>query len=133
MYFLDTNTCIYYLNGQYPSILNKLKQMKTDQIMIPSIVKSELLYGVEKSQRKTENMKVLLSFLQAFTIADFDSNAAIQYSKIRVRLETAGTPIGPNDLIIASITRSQNGILVTNNTKEFSRVPDLHLENWIKQ
>jgi tRNA(fMet)-specific endonuclease VapC len=131
MNFLDTNTCIYYLNGKYPSILKHFQNNRPGQIMIPSIVKAELLYGVERSQRKIENRKTVQQFLDAFQIVNFDSEAAVQYSTIRTQLELAGTPIGPNDLLIASIVIANNGILVTNNTKEFSRVPSLHIENWI--
>ncbi|MEA3392807.1 MAG: type II toxin-antitoxin system VapC family toxin [Candidatus Marinimicrobia bacterium] len=131
MNFLDTNTCIYYLNGKYPSILEHFHNNSPGQIMIPSIVKAELLYGVEKSQRKIENRKTVQQFLDAFQIANFDSEAAVQYSTIRTQLENIGTSIGPNDLIIASIVKSQNGILITNNTKEFSRVEGLHLEDWV--
>jgi tRNA(fMet)-specific endonuclease VapC len=130
MYFLDTNTCIYFLNGKYPAINKKFKQIKTDQIMIPSIVKAELLYGVEKSKRKKVTLEVVERFLDVFNIADFDSAAAVQYSKIRTSLENSGLPIGPNDLMIASIAKAQNGILVTHNCKEFSRVKGLHLEDW---
>ncbi len=132
MNFLDANTCIYYLNGKYPSILEHFQNNSPGQIMIPSIVKAELLYGVEKSQRKIENRRTVQQFLDAFQIANFDSEAAVQYSTIRAQLELAGTPIGPNDLLIASIVIANNGILVTNNTKEFSRIPNLHLENWVK-
>ncbi len=131
MNFLDTNTCIYYLNGKYPSILEHFRNNSPGQIMIPSIVKAELLYGVEKSQRKIENRRTVQQFLDAFPIANFDSEAAVQYSTIRAQLEHKGTPIGPNDLIIASIVKAQKGILVTHNIKEFSRVEGLHLEDWV--
>lgn len=130
MYFLDTNTCIYFLNGTYLTILNKLKQINNDQIIIPSIVKAELLYGAEKSKRKTENLKILNRFLKTFATADFDSNAAKQYSEIRISLEKSGKPVGPNDLLIASIVKANNGILITHNTKEFSQIANLHLEDW---
>jgi tRNA(fMet)-specific endonuclease VapC len=131
MYFLDTNTCIYFLNGKYASISEHFRKTTPDQIQIPSIVKAELLFGIEKSQKKDENRDKVLQFLNAFKITDFDSGAAVQYSKIRSKLESAGIPTGPNDLLIASIVIANNGILVTNNTKEFSRVPNLHLENWV--
>jgi tRNA(fMet)-specific endonuclease VapC len=131
MYYLDTNTCIYYLKGQYPSILKHFIDIKSDQITIPSIVKAELLYGVEKSQRKIENHRTVQLFLNAFQIADFDSESAVQYSTIRAQLEQKGTPIGPNDLIIASLVKAKKGILVTHNLKEFSRVEGLHLEDWV--
>lgn len=131
MYFLDTNTCIYYLNGKYPSILNKFKQTNADQIAIPSIVKAELHYGAEKSQRKKINQAIVKKFLNPFQIADFNSDAAFEYARIRAELERSGLPIGPNDLMIASIVKAHNGILITHNTKEFSRIYGLHLEDWV--
>jgi len=132
MYILDTNTCIYFLNGKYSSISEHFRNTTSDQILIPSIVQAELLFGVEKSQKKDENKRVLDRFLNVFKTADFDSKAAVHYSKIRSNLESAGSPIGPKDLLIASIVIANNGILVTNNTKEFSRIPNLHLEDWTK-
>ena len=131
MYILDTNTCIYFLKGEYPSIREKFKQINNNQIIIPVVVEAELRYGAEKSQRRTENLKVVEAFLETFDRAYFDSNAAIEYSKIRAELEIAGTPIGSNDLFIASIAIANNAILVTHNTKEFSRVPGLHVEDWV--
>lgn len=131
MYILDTNTCIYYLKGEYLSIREKFKQINNNQIIIPVVVEAELRYDAEKSRRRTENLKVVEAFLETFDRADFNSNAAIEYSKIRTELEKAGTPIGPNDLFIASIAIANNAILVTHNTKEFSRVPGLHVEDWV--
>jgi tRNA(fMet)-specific endonuclease VapC len=128
---LDTNTCIYYLKGEYPSIREKFKQINNNQIIISAIVEAELLFGAEKSLYKKRNMEVLKNFLHPFSIANFDSLAAIKYSQIRSSLERAGTPIGSNDLFIASIAIANNAILVTHNTKEFSRVPGLHLEDWV--
>jgi tRNA(fMet)-specific endonuclease VapC len=130
MYFLDTNTCIYFLNGRYPGILRKFEKISANEIMIPSIVLAELLYGAEKSEKKESNQRNLERFSAAFKIAGFDSEAAVHYSEIRASLESSGIPIGPNDLLIAAIVRAQNGILVTHNTKEFSRVPGLHIEDW---
>lgn len=130
MYFLDTNTCIYYLNGRYSSILDKFKRTNADLIVIPAIVKAELYYGAEKSLKKKINLNILDSFLCPFQIADFNSDSAIEYARIRADLEKKGTPIGPNDLMIASIVKANNGILVTNNTAEFGRISGLHIENW---
>ena len=72
MYFLDTNTCIYFLNGKFPSISEHFRKTNPDQIQIPSIVKAELLFGVEKSQRKDENRNKVDQFLNVFNIANFD-------------------------------------------------------------
>lgn len=130
IYFLDTNTCIYFLKGTYPSLLEKFTTTRPKDIKIPSIVKAELLFGVEKSQRKKENLLLCDKFLEPFEVISFDSEAAVFYSTIRSELEMKGKIIGPNDLIIAATVCSRRGVLVTNNIKEFKRIPHLQCENW---
>ncbi len=129
-YFLDTNTCIYFLKGTYPSVLSALRSKRPDDIKIPSMVKAELLLGAEKSQRKKENLIACGKFMEPFEIISFDDEASVVYSKIRSTLEKKGNVIGPNDLIIASTVCSRKGTLVTNNLREFKRVPHLLCENW---
>jgi len=131
-YYLDTNMCIYFLKGTYPSVLEAFTSRTPGQIKIPSIVKAELLYGAEKSQRKKENMLLCRKFLEPFEIVSFDDAAAVSYGAIRSVLEKKGKSIGPNDLIIASTVLARKGILVTNNVREFRNVPHLHYENWVR-
>lgn len=130
-YYLDTNICIYYLKGTFPVLIEKLLLFKPDEIKIPSIVKAELLYGAEKSQKKSENIDNINQFLFPIEIVGFGDKEAVAYSIIRSGLEMQGMIIGPNDLIIASVVMANEGTLVTNNVKEFSRVKGLKLENWI--
>jgi len=130
-YFLDTNMCVYYLKGVYPIIISKLLSLKPIDVKIPSIVKAELLYGVEKSVQRDNNVQKIEAFLLPMEIIPFGNSAAIQYGRIRAALEKSGMVIGPNDLIIAATVLAENGILVTNNVKEFNRIPELRLENWI--
>lgn len=130
-YFLDTNICIYFLKGTYKNILYKVFSLHPSDIKISAIVKAELFYGVEKSLKRDESMANLINFLLPFDIIPFDDNCSTYYGKIRAELEKLGTPIGPNDLMIGSTVLAQNGILVTNNVKEFSRIPNLSIENWI--
>jgi len=130
-YFLDTNICIYYLRGIYPAIASKLLTVKPMDVKIPSIVKAELLYGAEKSVKRDENIRKIQAFLMPMEIVPFGNSAAIEYGRIRAALEKASMVIGPNDLIIAATVLAENGILVTNNVKEFSRIPELHFENWV--
>ena len=101
-------------------------------IKIPAIVVAELVHGAEKSQNSGKNMERVIKFLMPFEIAAFDVKAAYSYGKIRSSLEKRRGIIGPHDLIIAATVLSQNGILVTNNTKEFARVENLALEDWTK-
>lgn len=129
-YYLDTNICIYFLKGLYHQLLDKIISFNPDDIKIPSIVKAELLYGAEKSQKRDENLEKVLKFLLPYEIVHFDDISAVKYSVVRAKLEKSGIVIGPNDLIIAATVLSCEGILVTNNEKEFTRVPELHIENW---
>lgn len=129
-YFLDTNICIYFLKGKSNNIENQIKNLNPNRIKIPSIVKAELLLGALKSVNGKKNRELVLNFLDPFEIIGFNGKESEIYSEIRSNLESKGLPIGPNNLIIASIVLNHNGILVTNNEKEFSRIESLKLENW---
>jgi tRNA(fMet)-specific endonuclease VapC len=129
-YCLDSNICISFLNNTSPKIAERLKAMGRLDVAIPSMVKAELLWGAEKSRCRAANLDRAHEFLRAFEIIPFCSGAAEIYSRIRTDLEVKGQPIGPNDLIVAATTLTRNAALVTNNEREFSRVPGLRVENW---
>jgi tRNA(fMet)-specific endonuclease VapC len=129
-YYLDTNICIYFLKGMNENIRKRLLEKHPDDIKICSIVKAELLYGAEKSIKKEENFKNIEKFLFPFEIIPFGENDSNSYAKIRAELENEGKIIGPNDLLIASTVLENDGILITNNVKEFERVKNLKIENW---
>lgn len=131
-YFLDTNMCVYILKGFYPSAFQELLSHHPSEIKIPSIVKAELFYGAEKSVKREETIKKITNFLLPFEIVPFGDTASVLYGEVRAELEKRGMPIGPNDLIIASIVLAEQGVLITNNVKEFSRIAQLRLENWIE-
>ena len=122
--------CIYILNNSSLKLTEKLLATPPNKIKVPSIVKAELLYGAAKSKRKKENRAIVDKFLSAMEIVPFEEVSAEYYAEIRAKLETSGKIIGPNDLLIASIVLANNGTLVTNNLKEFSRVPKLKVVNW---
>lgn len=130
-YMLDTNICIYVIKNKPQSVIKHFLSHDPDELCISSITFSELVYGVEKSQAVEKNRLALSLFLSNIAILPFDQQAAIEYGNIRATLEKQGTPIGGMDMLIAGHARSKDLILVTNNTKEFTRVPDLTLENWI--
>ena len=130
-YLLDTNICIYLLNNRYPQLNQKLASMELDEVVLSSIVVSELRYGAENSSRKEENHETLNFFLSAFEVLDYNSKAADAYGRVRSSLKVAGTPIGAVDTFIAAHAVSENLTLVTNNVNQFEHVPDLKLENWI--
>jgi tRNA(fMet)-specific endonuclease VapC len=132
MYYLDTNTCIYFLNGKYESIFKKLLSISPKEVAIPSIVKAELILGAYKSKKKEANIEKVEMFLDPFQIIAFEDEMTYEYAEIRSDVEKKGIIIGPNDLFIAAIVKHKNGILVTNNTNEFKRIKGLLIENWVK-
>jgi tRNA(fMet)-specific endonuclease VapC len=130
-YMLDTNICIYIIKKRPLHVLNTLKKKDISDVCLSSITLAELEYGVQKSERKVQNSLALAEFLAPIEVMPFDEKAAIEFGKIRVFLEKKGTAIGEYDLMIAAHARSLDLILVTNNSKEFKRVPQLSVENWI--
>ncbi len=130
-YMLDTNICIYIIKKKPLQVINRLTNIEISDIGISSITLSELEYGVEKSQKKEQNKLALTQFLTPFEIKAYNENSAQIYGKIRSELEKRGTPIDPLYLLIAAHAISLGSILVTNNEKEFQRVPGLIVENWV--
>jgi tRNA(fMet)-specific endonuclease VapC len=131
-FYLDTNICIYLLTGKLPGLTEKLLTYDPNEIKIPSIVAAELFYGVYKSQKQKDSHNKIEHFLQPFQIARFDYESADIYGKIRADLERIGKLIGPNDLMIAAVVLANNGILVTQNTREFMHVENLVIQDWTK-
>ena len=132
MYFLDTNTCIYFLNGKYEFIRDKILATPPNEIQIPTIVKAELLLGAYKSKKRKENIEKVEKFLVPFEVIPFIDLITYTYAEIRNDIEKKGEVIGPNDMLIASIVKFHEGILVTNNVREFERIKGLKIENWAK-
>ena len=129
-YLLDTNVCIRYLNGRSPAIKLRMQQLPRSAMCLCSVVRAELKYGAEKSQARDHTLAELDRFLGTFESLPFGDSAADYYGKIRASLDRNGTPIGPNDLLIASIAVANGVVLVTNNHGEFARVAELRWENW---
>ena len=129
---LDTNICIYIIKQQPASVLQRFMEFQVGDIAISSITLSELRYGVAKSAHHAKNAKALDEFVTPLEIVSFDEQAACVYGDIRASLEKAGTPIGSMDMLIAAHAVSLGLPLVTNNTREFSRIPDLTALYWTK-
>ena len=129
-YMLDTDTCSYIMKRSSAALLDRLQRVRTDDVCISVITKSELLYGVEVSPRRQQDEAALNAFLDYVDVLDFPDQAAVHYAEIRADLKKGGRMIGANDLFIAAHARSISSTLVTNNTKEFGRVRNLKLENW---
>jgi len=130
-FLLDTNTCIYIIKQKPPEVLQRFNCYHIGDIGVSAITVAELEFGVQKSQFSARNQQALSQFLLPLTIVDFDRVAAIVYGNLRAILETKGTPIGSLDTLIAAHALSLQVILITNNLKEFSRVPNLQLDNWV--
>ncbi len=131
MILLDTNTCIYIINNRPPNVLARFKSYQAGEVGISSIAASELAFGVAKSG-SMKNRKALDMFLAPLQILPFNSDCLWFYADLRTTLEMKGLSIGPMDTLIAAQALSIDGTLVTNNIKEFSRVPKLKLENWFE-
>jgi len=130
MYLLDTNACIQILNDTSKALLKKFRQYDPVDIKICAVVRAELVYGARRSTRVQANLDLLQRFFSLLECLPLDEASADHYGQIRVDLERSGTSIGPNDLMIAAIARARKLILVTHNTREFSRVPGLKIEDW---
>ena len=131
IYLLDSNICIYVINEHPKHVLDKFKKMRNENITISSIVLSELAFGVYNSHHVEKNLLALEKFSTPIKVLPYDENAAYYYGEIRAYLKKNGNPIGQLDAMIAAHALSINATLVTNNTKEFSRVKNLKCENWI--
>ena len=127
---LDTNFCIYIIKEKPIKIFQTFKSLNVGDVCISSITFAELLYGVYKSQHQERNRFALINFLAPIEILPFSSKAASLYGEIRAALEKRGRLIGAYDLLIAAHALSENLVLITNNTRKFSRIPKLHLQNW---
>lgn len=129
-YMLDTNICIYAMKKKPERVLKRLKEELNGGICISSITLAELEYGMRHSSDPARNEQALLRFLVPLSILPFGAAAASEYGEIRAYLQNQGTPNGPLDMLIAGHAKAENLILVTNNVREFERVPNLEIENW---
>ena len=129
-YFLDTNIIVYALNGRYPAVVSHFQRVPAMAIVIPSVVAAEIAYGARKSYDYEKTIQLYQKFMGHFEIVPFTGLSAACYGRIRAELEAAGQVIGANDMLIAATAMAENGILVTHNTREFSRIRGLVLEDW---
>ena len=132
MYMLDTNICIYVISRNHHNkrATEKVAEHIGNDLCISSVTLSELEYGISKSSAPEKNRKALYQFLSSIPVLDYDSEAAMEYGDIRATLERSGTVIGSLDMMIAAHARSRGYTIVTNNIREFDRVPYLRVENW---
>jgi tRNA(fMet)-specific endonuclease VapC len=131
MYLLDTNICIYLIKQRPSKVLERLMRCSPEEVALSVITVSELAYGARKSQAPERNRSALELFAAPFQILPFTEDAAYVYGDVRATLEKKGTPIGSMDLMIASHALAVGAVLVSNNLREFRRVPELTMENWV--
>lgn len=129
-YMLDTNIVIYTIKNK-PEVVRKAFKKHSGQMAISSVTLGELVYGAEKSSRPEQNLTAIEGLAARLDVLAFDSKAATHFGQLRAELAKAGKPIGPYDQMIAGHARASGLILVTNNLKEFRRVPGLRTENWV--
>ena len=130
-YLLDTNICIYIARQRSVEVLARFEQAAPGELAMSVITYGELLYGAEKSRSRSQALEVLEALAQAIPVLPMDETVSRHYGEIRAALEQAGTPIGNNDLWIAAHARDQQLTLISNNLREFERVPGLKAENWV--
>jgi tRNA(fMet)-specific endonuclease VapC len=129
-YLLDSNVCIRLINNSSLAVTTRLASQQPEDILISTITQLELYYGAYRSAQQEKNLEILQRFFSQFTIIPLDPEAARIAGRIRAELAASGTPIGPYDVQIAAIAMANNLIVVTHNTKEFSRVNRLQIEDW---
>ncbi len=131
-FMVDTNTCIYIIKRKPPDVIERFNPTELSQIGISSITLSELLYGVSKSSKPEQNQMALTQFIAPLEILPYGDEAALYYGDLRAHLEKQGTPIVSLDMLIAAHALAIACTLVTNNKKEFIRIPNLKIDNWAK-
>ena len=131
MYLIDTNICIYAINGRYPKLSDLLLKIHPDDICVSSITVGELEYGAAKCRWGDKTRQVMHAFLSNYEVLPFTEKDAILFGQLRAQLSFSGTPIGAYDVMIAAQGVSRNLTVVTHNTKEFSRIPGIILEDWV--
>lgn len=130
-YLLDTNIWIYAMKGRFPEVRQRLEALPLDRVYLSDIVVGELAFGWENSTNSTASRRIVESYLASFPTLSTDTATAKKYGQIRQSLQTKGTPIGMNDVWIAAQALTHKLTLVTHNTREFSRVEGLKLEDWV--
>jgi len=130
-YLLDTNIVIYTMKNRPQKVRKQFKRHE-GQMCISVVTLGELVFGAEHSQQVERNLADIESLVARLEVLSFDNKAAYHFGQIRAALYSSGKPLGPYDMMIAGHARASGLILVTNNVKEFARVPGLLLENWAK-
>ena len=129
-FWLDTNAVISLLGQKSEALTDRVLACSEGEIGIPAMVSHELYFGAYRSQKVSFNLETIRLLLRDFAVLPFDEEDSRQAGEVRAALRKSGSPIGPYDVLIAGQARARDLILVSNNVREFERVPDLQLEDW---
>jgi len=134
IWMLDTDILIHFINRKenFDRIARRMSGRSPGELRLSAITLAELRFGIEKGEFRSENRKTLAELLEFLQVDDFPSGAAHDFAQIKASLSARGRPIGPYDLLIAAHARHLGAVLVTNNEREFRRVPTLSVQNWLK-
>jgi tRNA(fMet)-specific endonuclease VapC len=132
LYLLDTDTCAFILRRSSDVLLERIQAVPLQQQAMSVVTYAELLYGVQVSAKRKTNQEAVDALVRHLAILDWTQDAARAYATIRAAMKKKGAMIGANDLLIAAHAVSVEAVVVTNNTKDFSRVAGLKIENWMK-
>jgi tRNA(fMet)-specific endonuclease VapC len=129
-FLLDTNACVDYLTARYRKVVERIQGSSPEELFLSVVVVAELRYGADHSARRRTNQARIDALIEEIDVLDFDLRAAATYGRVRAQLEAGGTPIGPNDMLIAAHALSRGLTVVTDNTAELGRVRGLKVANW---
>jgi len=130
-YMLDTDMCSYIIKEHPESVRQRFQALAMEQLCVSIITYAELIYGVERSSSRRVNRPIVEDFMRYLDVLNWDTEAADEYGLIRAKLESAGTPIGAMDMMIAAHAKSIKAVLVTNNQNHFTKFKGLRTDNWI--
>ncbi|MFQ3168745.1 MAG: tRNA(fMet)-specific endonuclease VapC [Limisphaerales bacterium] len=131
-YLLDTNICIYLIKRSPPAVIRRFQKLRVGDMGVSAITFCELQFGVANSAKPKQNQLALMGFLAPLEVRDFPAAAGAVYGEVRAHLQRKGTPVGNYDLLIGAHALHEGLTLVTNNTREFKRIPNLKVENWAR-
>ncbi len=134
IWMLDTDILIHFINRKpgFEKVARRMSGRSPGEVRLSAITLAELKFGIENGEFRSENMKALDGILEFLQVADFPGGAAQDFGEIKIALLSGGKPIGPYDLLIAAHARHSGAVLVSNNEREFRRVPGLSVQNWLK-
>jgi tRNA(fMet)-specific endonuclease VapC len=129
-FLLDTSACVDYLTARYQKVVDRIQGSSPEDLVLSVVVVAELRYGADHSARRRTNHARIDALIEEIDVLDFDLGAAAAYGRVRAQLESGGTPIGPNDMLVAAHALSRGLTVITDNTTEFARVTGLEVDNW---